>query len=91
LQAPHIQYLLSLMALFSGDVLLAAPTLSGGLQVMLGDFTGHGLPAAIGAIPVSDIFYAMTAKGFSIGDIVAELNQKLRTILPTGLFCAACL
>lgn len=87
---PCIKYLLSPMALFNGDLLLAARKPSGGMRVMLGDFTGHGLSAAIGAIPVADIFYRMTAKGFSIGEIVIEINRKLRMILPPGVFCAAC-
>ncbi|MEQ6341961.1 MAG: SpoIIE family protein phosphatase [Gammaproteobacteria bacterium] len=91
LSEPCIKYLLSPMALFNGDLLLAARKPSGGMRVMLGDFTGHGLSAAIGAIPVADIFYRMTAKGFSIGEIVTEINRKLRMILPPGLFCAACL
>jgi CheY-like chemotaxis protein len=91
LDAPHIKYLLSSMAIFNGDLLLAAYQPSGGLHIMLGDFTGHGLPAAVGAIPVSDIFYSMTAKGYAISDIVAEVNSKLKTILPTGIFYAACL
>ena len=76
---------------FNGDILLSAHTPSGGLNVMLGDFTGHGLTAAIGAIPASDIFYRMTAKGFSIGDIAVELNERLKTILPLNMFCAASL
>jgi len=91
LDAPHLKYLLSPMAIFNGDLLLAARQPSGGLHIMVGDFTGHGLPAAVGAIPVSDIFYSMTAKGYAISDIVAEANQKLKAILPTGVFCAACL
>lgn len=91
LREPCINYLLSPMALFNGDLLLAARKPSGGMRVMLGDFTGHGLSAAIGAIPVADIFYRMTAKGFSIGETVTEVNRKLRMILPPGLFCAACL
>src|SRR3954451_15788701 len=37
------------------------------------------------------IFYAMTAKGYAISDIVAEANQKLKAILPTGVFCAVAL
>jgi CheY-like chemotaxis protein/signal transduction histidine kinase len=90
LGAAQIKYLLSPMALFNGDLLLAAPKPSGGLHVLLGDFTGHGLPAAIGSLPVSELFYAMTQKGFAIGDIVAEINQKLRRILPTGIFFAVC-
>jgi two-component system, HptB-dependent secretion and biofilm response regulator len=91
LDAPHLKYLLSPMAIFNGDILLAARKPSGGLHIMLGDFTGHGLPAAVGAMPVADIFYAMTAKGYAISDIVAEANQKLKAILPTGVFCAAAL
>jgi CheY-like chemotaxis protein len=91
LDAPHIKYLLSPMSIFNGDLLLAARKPSGGLHIMLGDFTGHGLPAAVGAMPLSDIFYTMTAKGYTISDIVAEANQKLKAILPTGIFCAACL
>jgi CheY-like chemotaxis protein len=91
LDAPHLKYLLSPMAIFNGDLLLAARKPSGGLHIMLGDFTGHGLPAAVGAMPLADIFYAMTAKGYAISDIVAEANQKLKAILPTGLFCAAAL
>ena len=90
LDVPSIKYMLSPMAIFNGDLLLAARQPAGGLHVLLGDFTGHGLPAAVGAIPVSDIFYSMTAKGFTISDIVAEINQKLKATLPTGVFCAAC-
>lgn len=89
LDSPNIKYMLSPMAIFNGDLLLAARKPSGGMYIMLGDFTGHGLSAAIGAIPVADIFYRMTAKGFGIDEIVAEINNKLRKVLPTGIFCAA--
>jgi CheY-like chemotaxis protein/anti-sigma regulatory factor (Ser/Thr protein kinase) len=90
LDLPYVQSMLSPMSLFSGDILLAVPKPSGGLHVLLGDFTGHGLAAATGALPVSSIFYGMTTKGFSIAEIVSELNSKLRTILPTDMFLAAC-
>jgi CheY-like chemotaxis protein/anti-sigma regulatory factor (Ser/Thr protein kinase) len=89
--AKQIRYLLSPMAIFNGDMLLAARKPSGGLHVIIGDFTGHGLSAAIGTIPVADIFYGMTDKGFSIGDILATINEKLRVILPTDVFFAATL
>jgi len=91
LDAPQIKYMLSPMAIFNGDMLLAARKPSGGLHVILGDFTGHGLSAAIGTVPVADIFYGMTDKGFSIGDILATINDKLRVILPTDVFFAAAL
>lgn len=90
LHEPCIKYMLSPMALFNGDLLLAARQPSGAMRIMLADFTGHGLSAAVGAMPAADIFYRMTAKGFSIGDVVSEINKKLRKILPSGLFCAAC-
>ena len=56
---------------------------------MVGDFTGHGLPAAVGAIPVADVFYGMATKGFSISAIVEEINRKLKAVLPTEVFFAA--
>ncbi len=88
---PNINSLLSPMSLFSGDILLVAPKPSGGLHVLLGDFTGHGLAAATGALPVSSVFYGMTAKGFSVSDIIAEINEKLIAILPADMFLAACM
>ena len=91
LKSDAFKYYLSPIAIFNGDILLAAYKPSGELHVMLGDFTGHGLSAAIGAIPVSDIFYGMTEKGFSIGEIIDEINSKLQKILPRGLFLTACL
>ena len=76
-------------ALFSGDVLLTAYGPNGDLNVLLGDFTGHGLSAALGALPVSEVFRAMTAKGFSTAQILNETNRKLYELLPTGMFLAA--
>ena len=91
LDHPNLAWRLSPAELLSGDVLLAAPTPQGFLHVMIGDFTGHGLAAAVGAVPVAEAFYSMTQSGFAIGRIAAEINHKLRLILPTNLFCAACL
>jgi CheY-like chemotaxis protein/anti-sigma regulatory factor (Ser/Thr protein kinase) len=91
LDNPAIRYLVSPVALFNGDLLLAARRPSGGLLVMLGDFTGHGLPAAVGSLPAAEIFYEMTAKGYSISEIIGEINQKLKAMLPPELFLAVCL
>lgn len=87
LNASNIQYSLSPLAIFNGDVALSGMKPSGNLAVLLGDFTGHGLNAAIGAMPMAQIFYSMIEKGFSIADIVREINFKLHAILPTGVFC----
>lgn len=89
LGAANIKHLLSPMSVFNGDVLLAARKPSGGMIVFLGDFTGHGLPAAIGAMPVAEIFYDLVARGFGIEKIIHDINQKLNAILPVGFFCCA--
>lgn len=91
LDAPNIRYLQSPYALFNGDLLLAAFKPSGGMHVLLGDFTGHGLPAAIGAMPLAEVFYGMTAKGYALAEILREINAKLKHILPLGVFCCATL
>lgn len=89
LDASNIRYHASPMSIFNGDILFACPRPSGGMHILIGDFTGHGLPAAIGALPVAEIFYGMTSKGFGCGDVLREINQKLKRILPAGMFCCA--
>ncbi|MCP5160352.1 MAG: fused response regulator/phosphatase [Hahellaceae bacterium] len=91
LHARNIKHLLSPLSVFNGDVLLACQKPSGGMHVLLGDFTGHGLPAAIGAMPLAEIFYGMTNKGFNMTDVLREINQKLKQILPVGFFCCSCM
>jgi len=91
LNSEQIKYLLSPVAIFNGDLLLAARKPSGGLHVLLGDFTGHGLSAAVGTVPVADIFYDMTHRGFLLGDILSQINTKLRVVLPADVFLAAML
>ncbi len=72
--------------IFSGDLVLQTHTDDGSWALMVCDFTGHGLPAAIGAVPVSDTFYVMTRKGIDAGLILKELNSKLRRFLPVNMF-----
>ncbi|MET0085590.1 MAG: fused response regulator/phosphatase [Sedimenticola sp.] len=84
----QIASLLRPAELFSGDVLLTAYAPSGDLNVLLGDFTGHGLAAALGALPMSEVFRAMTAKGFAPHQILSGINQKLNSLLPLGKFFA---
>ncbi|GLO12612.1 fused response regulator/phosphatase [Pseudomonas putida] len=91
LSAPNIRYLQSPYALFNGDLMLAAFTPAGDMRVLLGDFTGHGLPAAVGAMPLAEVFYGMTAKGYGMAPILREMNAKLKRILPVDMFCCAML
>ncbi len=87
LHVHNINYTLSPLAVFNGDVLLAAVRPSGNMSVLLGDFTGHGLAAAVGAMPLAQTFYSMNAKGFGMRDILQEINLKLKDILPVSVFC----
>lgn len=86
---PNIQQHMSSMSTFNGDIFLLAENPKGGLYVFLGDFTGHGLAAAIGTIPLSQLFFSMCEKGDSVSDIVAAMNHTLKAFLPEHMFCAA--
>lgn len=78
-------------AVFSGDLFLTARHPDGSLYVLMADFTGHGLSAAIGVLPVTDVFNVMTEKGFALESIIESLNKKLFSLLPASMFMAACL
>jgi DNA-binding response OmpR family regulator/anti-sigma regulatory factor (Ser/Thr protein kinase) len=90
LDLANISHSLSPLSVFNGDTVLAERKPDGGMHLFLGDFTGHGLPAAIGAMPLAEIFYGMTAKGFAMEEVLREINSKLRDILPVGVFCCGC-
>lgn len=87
---PELEYLLSPMSTYNGDILLAYKK-DEMLYVMLGDFTGHGLSAAIGSIPTAEAFYAMAKKKIPLPQITEEINVKLNKLLPNNMFCAACM
>ncbi|NRB39236.1 MAG: SpoIIE family protein phosphatase [Pseudomonadales bacterium] len=76
-------------SLFNGDILLTVKSPTEGLYIMMGDVTGHGLPAAVAAIPVYSAFRSMASRGVSIGVIAAELNKVLHHLLPPHIMLAA--
>lgn len=78
-------------ATFSGDVVLSDFTPDGGLRVLVGDFTGHGLAAAIGTYPVSETFHTLTREGVGDAELVFELNHVLHDFLPPSMFMGAVL
>ncbi|NVM21023.1 MAG: SpoIIE family protein phosphatase [Desulfobacterales bacterium] len=90
-ECTNIKQFLSPMDIVGGDLILTAAGPPGRQYVLVGDFTGHGLSAAMGAISVSDIFYAMARKGHSIAMMVTGIDRKLNSVLPTGLFLCACI
>lgn len=79
------------MGSLSGDLTQTICGPSGQAYIFLADFTGHGLPAALGALPASSVFLAMAAKGLPLNAIAVELNRKLNQLLPVGYFCCAVL
>lgn len=85
----NIQTYLSSCSQFNGDVLLIAKSPAGGIYIMLGDFTGHGLPAALGSLPLSQLFHSLVLKQLSVGDLAREMNRVLVDFLPDYMFCAA--
>ena len=91
LQLPNVNHVNHAMEILSGDLILGTQTPGNGQAFMLADFTGHGLPAAIGTMIVSDTFYTMIAKGFSVMDVLPEINKKLFEMMPTSRFMSCCL
>lgn len=83
------RFLFSPSSVLNGDILLITDTPNQHSFVLFGDFTGHGLPAAIGSIPVADIFYSMAGKGHGAIKLLEEINAKLRLVLPVNVFLAA--
>lgn len=85
-EVPGLEAHVSPASIFNGDVFLSTITPAGNVITLLGDFTGHGLPAAIGAIPVAEVFYSMVKKGRTLKEIILVINDKLKTILPAHIF-----
>lgn len=84
-----INYISTPSTVFNGDLIVVANRPHGGVYVMIADATGHGLPAAISAIPATRAFFSMAAKGLSLGEIVNEINDALVRFLPMGMMLAA--
>ncbi len=76
---------------FSGDVVAAARSPEGQLYAMLADATGHGLSAAISALPILTLFYRMTRQNQPIKEIILEMNRQLKESMPVGRFVATTL
>ncbi|MBF0142945.1 MAG: SpoIIE family protein phosphatase [Magnetococcales bacterium] len=87
----YIRYLLSPVEETAGDLLLSDITPGGRQLVLLGDFTGHGLPSAVGGPLVTYILHELAAREFSGAEIFGRINGELVSRLPTGLFFAAML
>ncbi|MBK7847330.1 MAG: SpoIIE family protein phosphatase [Zoogloea sp.] len=84
-----IQYTVMPATHFSGDLILAARSPDGRLHALLADATGHGLAAAVSALPVVQEFYRLVEQNESLAGIIESINFVLATSLPAGRFVAA--
>lgn len=91
LEDPRLHYRVIPAESFSGDIVAACRAPSGCLHALLADATGHGLTAAISALPVLALFYRMAQQDAKLAEIVSELNQQLKESMPVGRFVAATL
>ena len=73
---------------FSGDHIIAEKHDDDRLYLLHADSTGHGLTAALPLLPVSQTFYHMARKGYSIGIIAKRMNEQLKSIMPINRFVA---
>lgn len=73
---------------FSGDLIIAEKQTDDRLYILHADSTGHGLTAALPLLPVSQTFYHMARKGYSIGFIARRMNEQLKSIMPINRFVA---
>jgi anti-sigma regulatory factor (Ser/Thr protein kinase) len=88
---PMVERLVLPATRFSGDVIATEFTPNNILHVILADSAGHGLSAALNVLPVVEVFYGMTKKGYSLSTIARELNSKIKQLMPTERFVAAAL
>lgn len=91
LRDPMVQWLNTPAESFSGDLVCATRGPGDILYVMLADAAGHGLSAALTALPLTQVFHGMAVKGFPVHTIAEELNGKLKAFLPIDRFVAASL
>lgn len=85
----YLDYCLKPASDFNGDLFIASTSPTGGMYFLIGDFTGHGLASAIGALPVSQAFQTMSKKGLSLMEMAETINQTLLMLLPNDMFFAA--
>ncbi|MEI6413093.1 MAG: SpoIIE family protein phosphatase [Pseudomonadota bacterium] len=89
LQEGFVRTLLTPVERTNGDLFLLGRRPDGFFHALVGDCTGHGLPAAIVGPMIMDVFHTMTGKGLLPEEILYEINRKLCRV-PTNLFMCGC-
>ena len=85
----QLRYLMSPVERSNGDILLASFTPDGRQWLLVGDFTGHGLPAALSAPLVAHVFYRGAAEDSELAMVLQMINDTLYEQLPIEIFMAA--
>ncbi|NOX75971.1 MAG: fused response regulator/phosphatase, partial [Gammaproteobacteria bacterium] len=91
LEDESMQYWHQPASRFSGDLVAAVRDGNDRLYLLHADAMGHGLPAALPLLPVSQIFYSMAKQGYTLGAIAEKMNSQLRVQIPVGNFVACSL
>ena len=76
---------------FSGDLIVAEKYSDDRLYILHADSTGHGLTAALPLLPISQTFYHMAKDGYSISQMVKNMNKQLKATMPINRFVAVSL
>ena len=87
--ANNITSVISPVEQSNGDIVLSAQAPNGHRHLLIGDFTGHGLSAAIAGPLVSSLFYIQSEQGFPLEHIIERINLELFSKLPAEVFMAA--
>ncbi len=72
-----------------GDIYDLIELPGGGLTVLLGDATGHGIGPALSVTQVRAMVRMAVRLGASLGDVVTHVNNQLCDDLPTNRFVTA--
>jgi DNA-binding response OmpR family regulator len=86
---PRVRHSVTPTTKFSGDIVALSQAPSGARYALLADATGHGMAAAISALPVLQVFFGMAAKNLTLQLMAGEMNRHLMSTLPIGRFVAA--
>lgn len=59
------------------------------LTVILADVSGHGVPAALITMALHYHFRLLSAQGLSLLELLAQLSESMKPILPSGIYFTA--
>ncbi|MEM1023727.1 MAG: fused response regulator/phosphatase [Myxococcota bacterium] len=85
---PALQLRSTAMESFNGDLVMAAPLGPRAFRILVGDFAGHGIEAAIGALPVAMEFEQGCRRGDTMTAFLDAAHGRLRSVVPSYKFLA---